>query len=78
MADDFGDDAGRQIFDWALRLGMEGYCRVGGSEAFVGTESDGSGQYGRIPMSPISLVTRHLVARGPADSHSTWAILRAS
>ena len=31
MADDFGDDAGRQIFDWALRLGMEGYRRGGGA-----------------------------------------------
>lgn len=31
MADDFGDDAGQQIFDWALRLGMEGYRRGGGA-----------------------------------------------
>lgn len=30
MADDFGDDAGQQIFDWALRLGLEGYRRGGG------------------------------------------------
>lgn len=33
MADDFGDDAGQQIFDWALRLGMEGYRRGGGAAA---------------------------------------------
>lgn len=29
MADDFGDDAGKKIFDWALRLGMEEYRRGG-------------------------------------------------
>lgn len=32
MAEDFGDDAGRQIFDWALRVGMEEY-RLGGAQA---------------------------------------------
>ena len=46
-------------------------------EAFEGTEGDGSGQHGCIPMSPISLVTRHLVARGPADSQHVGNLVRA-
>lgn len=37
MADDFGDDAGQQIFDWALRLGMEGYRRGGGAAGLRGS-----------------------------------------
>ena len=30
-----------------------------------------------MPMSPISLVTCHLTARGLPDSRSTWAIFLA-
>lgn len=46
-------------------------------EAFAGFESEGSGQQGRMPMSPISLVARHLVARVSPAPRRTWAIFLA-